>query len=269
MDLLQTAAENLRTIRESKPLVHQLTNYVTINDCANITLAIGASPVMANDPQEVEEMVCHASGLVLNLGMLDASKIASMIATAKKANSLDIPVILDPVGVGATELRTKTAARLLQQVSIAVIRGNMSEIKVLSGLQAAIRGVDSLADATDGGEIAQELARKFGCIVAITGKTDILASSQSIHFLHNGHPLLASVTGTGCMATALIGCFCSVAKDRLAAAIGGLAVMGIAGELAEQSLQPGEGIGMFRVRLFDAVSNMTPELLLQHGRISS
>ncbi|MDF2500647.1 MAG: Hydroxyethylthiazole kinase [Anaerosporomusa subterranea] len=268
MDILQTAAQALAAIRKSKPLIHHLTNYVTINDCANITLAIGASPVMANDPQEVEEMVSHAAALVINIGTLDATKVQSMIAAGKQANTLGIPVIFDPVGVGATSFRRQAAGEILQVVQPTVIRGNMSEIKTLAGLEAVTRGVDSTADTADGDQAAQTVAKKLNCVVTITGKIDLIVSNQGLYRIDNGHPLLANVTGTGCMATSLIACFCGVTTDYLASAVGGIAVMGIAGELAERSLKPGEGIGTFRVRLFDAVSNMTPELLLQHGRVS-
>jgi hydroxyethylthiazole kinase len=268
MAILQTAAQALAAIKESKPLIHHLTNYVTMNDCANITLAIGASPVMANDPQEVEAMVSHASALVINIGTLDAAKVPSMVAAGKRANTLGIPVIFDPVGVGATSFRTQAAGRILQAVQPTVIRGNLSEIQTLAGLKAVTRGVDSAADTADGDQAAQAVAAELNCIVAITGKTDLIVSNHGLYRINNGHPLLTSVTGTGCMATSLIACFCGTVKDYLASAVAGIAVMGIAGELAERSLKPGEGIGTFRVRLFDSVSTMTADLLLQHGRVS-
>lgn len=267
MDILQTAATILKKVRETRPLIHHLTNYVTINDCANITLAAGASPVMANDPAEVEDMVSHAAALVINIGTLDANKVNSMIAAGKKANSLGIPVIFDPVGVGATRLRTQTAARILAEVHCSVIRGNLSEMNVLGGLQAAGRGVDSIANEAGAETAALTLADKIGCVIAITGKTDLIASGNSLYRLGNGHPLLAGVTGTGCMATSLIACFCGTSADYPAAAVGGITVMGIAGELAQESLNPGEGLGTFRIRLFDAVSNMTPDCILRRGKL--
>lgn len=267
MGLLQTSAELLENIKKSKPLIHQLTNYVTMNDCANITLAIGASPVMANDPQEVEEMVSRAAALVINMGTLDANRVHSMLAAGRRANELGIPVILDPVGVGATALRTRTADSILKLVKLSVIRGNMSEIKHLSGLPSASHGVDSAADSTGGSEIAQKLSEKLRCVTVITGQTDIIATSEQVLKLHNGHPLLAGVTGTGCMASALIGSFCAAGNNYLAAAVGGITVMGVAGELAAGSLTEEEGLGTFRIRLFDAVSRMTPQLMLHYGKL--
>lgn len=268
MDIIHIAAELLIAIKSEKPLIHQITNYVSMNDCANITLAIGASPVMANDPQEVEEMVSHAAALVINIGTLDANKIQSMLSAGKRANELGIPVIFDPVGVGATSLRTQAAAQIMQSVRLSVIRGNMSEIKQLAGLSAVSRGVDSIADSAGGTAAAQQLAKQLECVVVITGKADLIAGRNAVVTVENGHALLTGVTGTGCMATALIGCFCGVTKDFLPAAVSGILAMGIAGEIAAGSLRSDEGLGTFRTRLFDAMSSMTPQLLIQYAKIS-
>ncbi len=268
MELLQKISASLVTLKAKKPLIHHITNYVTVNDCANMTLAIGASPVMADDIDEVEEMVSFASALVLNMGTLNARTITSMIAAGKKAKIIHIPVIFDPVGVGATALRTTTAKRIIEEVRPSVIRGNMSEIKILAGLSADIKGVDSVANELDGEKVARELSQKLGCVVAITGKQDIIAQGDRICRIDNGHAILSDVTGTGCMATSLIGCFCGATEDLFAATIGGIITMGLAGELAEKSLQTGEGIGTFRTRLFDAVWFMSPESLEKGGRIT-
>lgn len=268
MDILQTAVHALTTMSKQQPLIHHLTNTVTMNDCANITLAIGASPVMASDPQEVEEMVSHASALVMNIGTLDATKVQAMLAAGKRANALGIPIIFDPVGVGSTTFRAQSVANLLHTVRPTVVRGNLAEIKTLAGLEAFARGVDAAADTADGDQIAHRAATKLNCIVVLTGKTDRIVSNQTLYHINNGHPLLTRVTGTGCMATSLIACFCGASKDYLASAVGGIAVMGIAGELAAQSLRPDEGVGTFRVRLFDIVSKLTPELLLKCTRVS-
>lgn len=268
MEILQTAAGALAKISETQPLIHHLTNVVTVNDCANITLAIGGSPVMASDPQEVEEVVSHAAALVMNLGTPDATKIQAMLLAGKRANALGIPIVFDPVGIGAIAFRRQSAAKLLQAVQPTVIRGNLAEIKTLAGLATAARGVDAATDTADGCQIAQLAAVKLNCVVVLTGKTDYVAGHQAIYHIDNGHPLLARVTGTGCMSTSLIACFCGTGGNDLASAIGGIAAMGIAGELAAQTLQPNEGTGTFRVRLFDMVSKLTPERLLQHAKVS-
>jgi hydroxyethylthiazole kinase len=268
MDLLRKAADTLAEVRAKNPLVHHLTNYVTANDCANMTLAIGASPVMASDPAEAEDMVCAAAALVLNIGTLDSRCLDVMLAAGKKAASLGIPVILDPVGVGATPFRTASAERIIREVPLAVIRGNMAEIRQLTGLEANIKGVDSASGDSDGQSVAQSLSRQLGCVVAITGKTDIVAWRHAVCRIGNGHPLLARVTGTGCMATSLIGCCLGAADGPFIAAITGIMAMGIAGELAQASLRPEDGIGTFRMRLFDAVGNMRPEHVMRHGKIS-
>jgi len=268
MEILQSIADNLRSLKNAKPLIHHITNYVTVNDCANMTLAIGASPVMADDIGEVEEMVSFSAALVLNMGTLNFRTIESMLAAGKKANKMGIPVIFDPVGVGATKLRTVTAQRIIREVCPSVIRGNMSEIKMIAGFQESIKGVDSVASEEDGEQVAQELSQKLGCVIAITGKQDIIAQGDRILRIDNGHPMLSQVTGTGCMATSLIGCYCGVATDCFTGTIAGIMTMGLAGELAQHSLLAGEGIGTFRMRLFDAVWAMTPGLLLQLGKVS-
>jgi len=268
MEILQSITENFLRIKDKKPLIHHITNYVTVNDCANITLAIGASPVMAEDIDEVEEMVSFAAALVLNMGTLNSRTIESMLAAGKKARQMGIPVIFDPVGVGATKLRRITADKIIREVCPSVIRGNMSEIKIIAGFQANIKGVDSVASVEDGEQVAQELSQKLAAVIAITGKRDIIASGEKIVRIDNGHPLLSQVTGTGCMATTLIGCFCGIADDCFTGAVAGIMTMGLAGELAQRSLQAGEGIGTFRMRLFDAVSTMTPEIFMTAGKVS-
>lgn len=268
MEVLQSIANNLIGLKEKKPLIHHITNYVTVNDCANMTLAIGASPVMAEDIDEVEEMVSFASALVINMGTLNSRTIPSMLAAGKKARQKGIPIIFDPVGVGATQLRTVTAEKIIHEVCPSVIRGNMSEIKIIAGLGETIKGVDSVASIEDGEQVAQELSRKLNAVIAITGQQDIIAQNDQILRIDNGHSLLSQVTGTGCMATSLIACFCSVTEDWFTGAAAGIMTMGLAGEFAQQSLQPADGIGTFRTRLFDAVSMMTRESFIQYGKIS-
>jgi hydroxyethylthiazole kinase len=263
---IQNIARLLSEVKAKRPLVHHITNYVTVNDCANIVLALGGSPVMADDEGEVEEMVAIASALVLNIGTLNTRTIHSMLLAGKKANQLNVPVVLDPVGVGATTLRNETAAKLIQDVQLAVLRGNMSEIKMLAGLATKTRGVDATEDTAGGQEIAQSLAKRLHCTVAITGPQDIITDGSRIGLIDNGHAILAKVTGTGCMATSLIGCYVGVTQDYFRAASAGIVTMGLAGEKAFLSLKPADGIGAFRVHLMDWVSKLTADDLLQGGK---
>ena len=268
MELREKIVLNLRLVKEQSPLIHHITNYVTVNDCANIVLAIGGSPVMADDQEEVAEMVGFASALVLNIGTLNARTINSMLIAGVKAKELGVPVILDPVGVGATTLRTNTAEKIIMSLKPEVIRGNMSEIKVLAGQNVAIKGVDSIADEQGSSVIAKSFAAELGCVIAITGKTDVVSDGCKVCLIDNGHRILADVTGTGCMTTSLVGTFCGVTKDYYSATVAGIISMGLAGEIAHASLCPGEGIGTFRNRLMDSIYNLTPEILATKGKIS-
>lgn len=268
MEIREKILANLSAVKEKSPLIHHITNYVTVNDCANIVLAIGGSPVMADDLEEVAEMVGFASALVLNIGTLNSRTIESMLVAGARAKELGVPVILDPVGVGATKLRTNTAERLIRELKPEVIRGNMSEIMVLAGQNVAIKGVDSIADEQGSASIAKRFASELCCVIAITGKTDVVSDGRQVCLLDNGHRILADVTGTGCMTTSLVGTFCGVTKDYFTAAIAGIISMGLAGEIAQASLHHGEGIGTFRVRLLDSIYNLTPEILAGNGKIS-
>jgi hydroxyethylthiazole kinase len=267
MESLKTISQLLTDIKTKKPLVHHLTNYVTVNDCANIVLALGGSPVMADDAGEVAEMVRWASALVINIGTLNERTIKSMLIAGKKANELGVPVVLDPVGAGATPLRTKTAEKIISEVKLAVLRGNMSEIKTLAGATAATRGVDSTDDAHGGREIAMAMAQKHHCAVAITGAQDIITDGTRVGLIDNGHSLLAHVTGTGCMATSLVGCFAGVGKDYYLAACGGVMSMGLAGEMAFTKLATGDGIGKFRINLMDAIYQLNPTDMIKNGKL--
>lgn len=266
MENIKTIAQLLRDVKTKKPLVHHLTNYVTVNDCANIVLALGGSPVMADDAGEVEEMVGIASALVINIGTLNARTIEAMLLAGKRANQLGVPVVIDPVGAGATALRTKTAARLLQEVKPAVLRGNMSEIKVMAGIDTRTRGVDSTDDSANGVEIASGLAKSLGCTVAITGVQDVVSDGSRTGLIANGHHFLAKVTGTGCMATSLIGCYVGVTDDYYLAACAGLITMGLAGEKAANQLNGSEGIGSFKVKLMDGIDRLTPDEILRDSK---
>jgi hydroxyethylthiazole kinase len=269
MEIREKISANLRAVKEISPLIHHITNYVTVNDCANIVLALGGSPVMADDLEEVSEMVGFASALVLNIGTLNSRTNESMLVAGVRAKELGVPVILDPVGVGATKLRKNTAERLIKELKPEVIRGNMSEIKMLAGLEVAIKGVDSLADEQDSSVIAKKLASELNCVIAITGKTDVVSDGRQVCLLDNGHRILADVTGTGCMTTSLVGTFCGASNDYFTAAVAGIISMGLAGEIAQASLHHGEGIGTFRARLLDSIYNLTPEILAREGKISN
>ncbi|KYH30609.1 hydroxyethylthiazole kinase [Clostridium tepidiprofundi DSM 19306] len=267
MEICEKISKILSDVKCKKPLVHNITNYVTVNDCANIILALGASPVMADDIEEVEEMVSISSALVINVGTLNYRTIESMIKAGKKANEIGIPVILDPVGIGTTTLRTKTVERLINKVKFSVIRGNMSEIKILAGIDAKIKGVDS-EDTTKGAKkIARELALKLNSVIAITGEKDTISDGNRVCTIENGHKMLAEVTGTGCMTTALIGAFCGVSQDYYLAAVSGIASMGIAGEKAYRSLEENQGVGTFRVRIFDNIYNLKDDDFIEGGKI--
>jgi hydroxyethylthiazole kinase len=249
---------DLALIRERKPLVHQITNYVVMNETANVTLVLGALPVMAHAPQEVDEMAAAASALVLNIGTLSDDWVEAMLLAGRAANRAGVPVVLDPVGAGATAYRTETARRLLEELEVAVLRGNSAEVATLAGRQAEIRGVEAVV-AAGGAELALEAARALGCIAAVTGAVDHVSDGEQTLSLANGHELLGTVTGTGCMATAITGCFLGVRPDRpLAAAAEALVAFGVAGEDAAAGAK---GPGSFHVALYDALYALDPETL--------
>ena len=265
-----TYAAMLNKVREDKPLVHHITNYVTVNDCANITLSVGASPVMADAIDEAADIAAIAGSLVLNMGTLNERTIPSMIAAGKSANAKGIPVVFDPVGAGASKLRNDTAARLIGEVKISVLRGNISEIRFVAGLSSETKGVDAsesdLADAGSAGQIAEGLAKKLGCVVVVSGAVDTISDGNKTIHIENGHPMLGNLTGTGCMCSSLIGSFCGAAANELfSAAVAAMLFMGIAGELAFE--KAGRlGNGSFRVALHDAVSRMDAETLQKLAR---
>lgn len=265
----------LAKLREEKPLVHHITNYVTVNDCANITLAIGASPVMADDINEVEEMVSMASSLVLNIGTLNERTIHSMLAAGKKANDLNIPIVLDPVGVGATSYRTGTAKRLIKELNISVIKGNISEIATLYGMDVRTKGVDAeeRGDASEDDiqtkiEIAKKLAINLNCVIAITGAKDIITDGTKVYIVENGDAIMARITGTGCMCTSLIGSYAAVANNPLDAALAGILSMGMAGEIAKEKLSiSNKGTGSLKVEIMDSIYNLNKDILVKKGKV--
>jgi len=273
--MLHEISDILDNLKRVKPLVHHITNYVTANDCANVVLAIGASPVMADDPEEVEEIVSLSRALVINLGTLNKRSAESMLKAGKKANELGIPVILDPVGAGATSYRSRTAEEIIQNVKLAVIRGNMSEIKAIAGLDASTRGVDASEQDVNTSKdlwyaknICVNLSRKLGCVIAITGTTDIVSDGRKTVFIRNGDKMFSSTTGTGCMCTSLIGTFCAVCDDYVTAASAGILALCISGEKAVEKLtQTDSGSGSFRTYLIDSVFGLRGGDFMERGKI--
>lgn len=274
MDIKTYIGNLLENVRERAPLVHHITNYVTVNDCANITLSIGASPVMADDINEVEAMTSIASSLVINIGTLNSRTVECMIKAGKKANEVGIPVILDPVGAGATPYRTKVAKTIMDNIELAVIRGNLSEIKTLYGINTKTKGVDSLYDTSikdeleKGKLLAKDFSKRVGSIIAITGAVDIVTDGKMIYTVENGHKIMSKITGTGCMCSSLIGAYLGTNEDNLLAALSGVVSMGISGELAYESLKEGEGTGTFKVKLMDNIYNLPKEVIEKRGKIN-
>lgn len=258
----------LEQVRQCAPLVDCITNFVTVNDCANILLAVGGSPTMASDLREVRETAAAANALICNLGAID--KVESMIVGGQAANQAGRPVVFDPVGAGNTALRRNESARLLAAVQFAVIRGNASEIRALARHHAAGSGVDvSEADQINARTLprtvasARALAAQTGAVVAVSGPTDVLTDGQQTLLLHNGCATMARITGSGCMLTALMGAFCGALPGQpFAAACAAAAALGVAGEIAEEKrLAHGTGNATFRTDLIDAVFNLTPAQL--------
>ena len=263
-NLPSKAAENLDAVRKNKPHIHNITNYVVMNYTANALLAMGASPVMAHAPNEVEQMVSFAGALVLNIGTLDDDWIDSMIMAGKKATALKTPIILDPVGSGATSLRTNSAKKIINETDIHVIRGNASEILSLKNSDSKTKGVDSIHSVEDAGDTAKILAKELETTLAITGSVDLVTDGERTVYISNGHPLMACITGTGCTATAVTGAFLAVDNDPFSAAVTALAYFGLAGEIAGEKAQ---APGSFMINLLDALYLITPEKLQSGCRI--
>lgn len=259
-----TFAGLLASVRSRRPLMHHITNSVTINDCANITICAGAAPVMAEAPEEVAEMVAAAGALVLNIGTLSRGQVDAMLIAGHRANELGIPVILDPVGAGATSFRTGTARHLLDSLKIAVLKGNAGEIGVLAGTGGSVRGVDSGGVKGDPVKTVRECARVTGTVVAMTGPVDIIADDRRVFLVRNGNPLMDRLSGTGCMAASVTGAFAAVADDYTVAATAALAAFGLAGERAATGER---GPYAFRTALFDELFGLTPSDFAKHAQI--
>lgn len=278
----------IENVRNMKPLIHCITNYVTVNDVANILLACGASPIMADDALEVEEITSICNGLTINIGTLNARTIESMLLAGKKANELGAITVLDPVGAGASKLRTETTFTLLKEIKFSVIRGNISEIKTVYQGSGATKGVDaSVSDMVtednlnDAIYLAKELSKKTKAIIAITGAIDIVADENKVYIIRNGHPTMSNITGTGCMLSALITAFCAsnnmkrqsalldMNKEHLLEATAAAVICeGLSGEKAyAKMVELDGGTSTFRMCFIDAVSQMNDEKLKEGMKV--
>lgn len=257
--------KKLEQLRDQSPLIHHLTNYVVMNDCANMVLAVGASPVMAHAVEEVAEMTAAAGALVLNIGTLSREWIEAMIIAGKAANQADVPVVLDPVGAGATRMRTESCLRILQEVRVSVVRANASEAAVLAGEGGQVKGVDAVTG--DGLKAAVALARRFGLVAAVTGVVDYVSDGVRTCQIDNGDAWMSRLTGTGCMASSVVACFCAVEPEPMVAAAAGLDFYGTAGRIAAgrepldhfPAWPAPRGPMAFKDALFDTVYNLSGE----------
>lgn len=266
--------ECLKNVRAKSPLVHNITNYVTVNDVANIILAIGASPIMSDEPDDVSDITSICGGLNINIGTLNNKSIEAMFIAGKRANELGHAVLLDPVGAGASALRTNTALELIKKVKFDIIRGNISEIKTVAIGSGTTKGVDAdIADAvtednlTEMCGFAKALAKKFNCIIAITGAIDLVADESHCYVIRNGKPQMSRITGTGCQLSGLMTAFLAAnPQNKLEAAAAAVCVMGLAGEIALKNMQPCDGNSTYRNRIIDAVYNMDCDLLAKGAK---
>ena len=259
----------LENVRAKTPLVHNITNYVTVNDVANVLLAAGGSPIMSDDADDVEDITSICGGLNINIGTLNKNTIPSMFLAGKKANELGHIVLLDPVGAGASRLRTDTANRLMREVRFDAVRGNISEIKTLCTGSGTTKGVDAdavdavtEANLDDGVALIKTFARQAGCIIAVTGAIDLVSDGERCWCIRNGRPEMSRITGTGCQLSALTTAFLVANPGhKLEAAAAAVCMMGLAGEIAWENMQPGDGNSTYRSRIIDAIFNMTGDAL--------
>jgi len=266
----------LKNVQQKTPLVHCITNYVTVNDVANVLLACGGSPIMADDEKDAVEITAICNALVINIGTLNQRTIATMLKTGKKANELSHPVVLDPVGAGASSLRTDTTFKLLEEVKFAVLRGNISEIKTVSKGSGTTKGVDAdVSDAVTEKNLdetisfAKELSAKTNAVIAISGAIDIVTDASKAYIIRNGHPMMAKITGTGCMLTAVIAAYCAAnPENHLDATAAAVSAFGLAGEIAYDKLVKTDGgNASYRTYLIDAVSKIDAEAIKGGAKI--
>lgn len=249
--------------RSRKPLIHCITNYVTANDCANILLACGGSAIMADDPDEAAEVTAMCDGLVLNMGTPNPRRLDALLRAGAEANRLGHPVILDPVGVGSSAMRREAGRRLLEQVRFTAVRANATEIAALVRGTAARRGVDADIEASAmDAENAKRLSRETGAVVVVTGDTDIVTDGKTLYRVHNGHPMMKTVTGSGCQLSSLLGAYMTANPEKpLQAALAAVCAMGLCGEIAHARLSPLDGSASYRNYIIDAIYNLTPDAL--------
>lgn len=261
--------ECLENVRKTVPLVHNITNYVTVNDVANVLLACGGSPIMSDEAEDVEDITSVCGGLNINIGTLHKTSIEGMFRAGKKANELRHPVLLDPVGAGASALRTNTALELMRELKLAVIRGNISEIKTLAFGSGTTKGVDAdVADAVteenldEAVTFVKKFARETGSIIAVTGAIDLVSDEEKCYVIRNGRPEMGRITGTGCQLSGMMTAYVTAnPENRLEAAAAAVCVMGLAGEIGWSRMQKGDGNATYRNRIIDAIYNMTGEEL--------
>lgn len=256
--------ELLKRVKETNPLIHNITNIVVANFSANGLLALGASPVMADAVEEVSEMAKAAKAVVLNMGTLNRNTVEAMIVAGKSANQYGIPVILDPVGVGATSYRTEVAKKLLQEVKFTTIRGNAAEIANLIGEKWEMKGVDAGKSEGNVKEIATVAGGKLNTVIVITGKDDIISDGKTTYVVHNGHPILTTVTGAGCLLSAVVGAFVAVEKNALKAATSALIFYGIAAEIAAHKTEA-QGPGSFQIEFLNQLSRVSSSEIDLYG----
>ena len=262
--------KTIRNVREKNPIIHNITNYVTVNDCANILLACGASPIMADEIEEMEDIVKISNGLNINIGTLNARTVESMVVAGKLSNEMGHTVTLDPVGVGASALRAKVIERLLKEVKFSVICGNISEIKALALGTLGSKGVDANLEDVITEEnlhnvikIIGDFSKKIDSIIVVTGKIDIIAKNETVYIVKNGHEMMSKITGTGCMLTALIGGFIAANKENMVeSVVDAVCAMGLAGERARARLSALDGNSTYRNYIIDEIFNMSDEILL-------
>ena len=260
--------ECLENVRNMVPLVHNITNYVTVNDVANVLLACGGSPIMSDEPEDVEDITSVCGGLNINIGTLHKSSIEGMFRAGRKAGQLGHPILLDPVGAGASAFRNETVERILQEVKISILRGNLSEVSYVAGLSAAAKGVDVSEEdaANDPVDAACQAARRLGCTVGVTGAVDIVTDGNRVAKIHNGHPLMAKVTGTGCMTSAITAGYAGMQEDMWTAATAGILSMGLAGEIA-YGRAAHMGTGSFRTGIIDGLSSLNETLMEEMAKV--
>ncbi len=267
--IINKVCQAIKKVREEKPLIEQITNYVTINDCANVTLAIGASPVMADGKEEVEGFTKISKSIVINFGIIDVQPLETIIKAGKTANENNVPIVFDPVGMGAIDYRDKGILELLENVHMSVIKGNAGEIMALAGRKGSTKGVDSLAESSDAIESAIEVANKYRCTCAVTGKTDIVTDGRYILKIENQSDILSYITGTGCMITSLIASFLGADNTSFISAAAGIMAMSISGERAlEREKREKNGIASYRIDLMNNIYHFNHDIVKKYAKIN-